>query len=71
MKTETMPERVTVMRTVTYDVKEVIETLAGIGITGATWTDVEQLISTFASEDFTVPVAPKDLVWLDQDGEEL
>jgi hypothetical protein len=68
-----MPERVNVIRTMTYNIPLIIEGMKELG-----WTDEEitediiyQYIEDCVDEDFRNPPSRHDMVWQDENGEEL
>lgn len=73
MDTEkTMPQYVTVTRSYTYDTQEIIQSLQEVlDVENPTWEDVEERITDWAHEDHMSPISRHDLVWTDQDGNEL
>ena len=68
-----MPERINVIRTMTYHVPSIIEGLKELG-----WTDedisedtVWEYIDDCVDEDFRTPPSRHDMVWQDENGDEL
>jgi len=67
--TETMPERINVIKTVTYDVESIRRDLSNdMGIDLDTVDDVMEFIEEWVAEDFG---GLYGLVFQDQDGNEL
>lgn len=71
-----LPERINVMRVVSYDVQEIVNDLIEDGTEDGTVTldDVYRVIEGLVVEDFGLNqswASPRDLIWQDQDGEEL
>lgn len=68
---EAMPKTVTVTRSFTYDVNDIIESMKEMGIINPSWDDVESQINDWAHEDMCSPISRHDLVWLDENENEL
>lgn len=77
MMVESMPERINVMKVVTYDVQQIINDLAESGEDGDTITidDVMRIVEDYARDDFSCgwghqePV--NNLIFQTSDGEDL
>lgn len=70
---ETMPKTVTITRTFTYDVAGIVETFEHIWGTDISqvWQSVEEVINDWVHEDMRSPIHPRELVWTDEEGNEL
>lgn len=67
-----MPKVVTITRSFTYDVEEVINTLKEVLDTDSpTWEDVEELINGWVHDDMSSNIGRNELVWTDEEGNEL
>lgn len=72
MEQNTTPKMVTITRTFTYDVTQVIETFQDIWNTdNPRWEDIEAVITGWVDEDMRSPIHPRELVWTDEEGQEL
>ena len=68
---EQMPKTVTVLRAFTYDVADIIDAMKELGVEDITWHDVEQQINDWAHEDLGSPVGNHELIWRDENDNEL
>jgi len=68
--TEGLPERINVMRVITYDVNQIVNDLKEMEHEGEiTLDDVLDVVIDYALEDFGTN--PKTLIYQDENGEEL
>ena len=70
---ETLPERINVIRTITYDVPSLLIDLEDMGVEKEE-IDLEFIldhIHEWVYEDMSAPVSRHDLVYQDEDGNEL
>jgi hypothetical protein len=70
---ETLPERINVIRTITYDVPSLLIDLEDMGVEKEE-IDLEFIldhIHEWVYEDMSSPVSRHDLVYQDEDGNEL
>jgi hypothetical protein len=70
--TTQLPERINVMRVISYDVQEVRESLAelnGISFEKVKGLEIIALIEDWVGEDFAMQEGKE--IWQDQDGQEL
>ena len=68
-----LPERINVIRTISFDVPEIIKGLKDLGWTDEDMTEetVLEYIEDCVDEDFRNPPSRHDMVWQDENGEEL
>ena len=68
-----MPERINVLRTMTYNVNEIIDSMKqlGWGEDEITESVVFEFIEDCVEEDFRTPPSRHDMVWQDENGDEL
>ena len=67
-----LPERINVIRTVSYDIAALrSEVMKDLGIELSTPDDVIDYISDWVYEDMTAPPSRHDLVYQDENGNEL
>jgi hypothetical protein len=72
-----LPERINVMRVISYDVQQIVNELIEAGQADGTITlaDVTEYISDAVAEDFSCGYGhianTRDLIWQDQNGEEV
>jgi len=69
----TLPERINVIRTVTYHVPSIIQDM---NLSNGDWEprsvdEVIEFISDWVEEDLRAPISRHDLVYEDENGEEL
>jgi len=71
---ETMPKRVTVIKTVTYDVEQIIADLKEQGMEEPGFSDAMEMIEEFVKDDFSCgwghEANPGDMIYLNADTEE-
>lgn len=68
---EQMPKTVTVLRAFTYDVADIIDAMKEMGAENPTWQDVEEQINDWAHEDLRSPIDRHELIWRDENDNEL
>lgn len=68
---ETMPKTVTVLRTFTYDVADIIDAMKELGLDNPTWLDVESQINDWVHEDMRSLISNGELIWRDENDNEL
>lgn len=66
-----LPERINVMRTLTYDVPKIVSDLEDMGMEDIDLDVVLEYIEEWVWEDMTAPPSRHDLVYQDENGEEL
>ena len=66
-----LPERINVIRTITYDVPKIVSDLEDMGMEEIDLDVVLEYIQEWVWEDMTAPPSRHDLVYQDEDGEEL
>jgi hypothetical protein len=68
---ETMPERINVIRSITYDVPSIIDSLKEMGEEDIDIDSVIKYIQDWVEEDMRAPISRHDLTYLDENGQEL
>jgi hypothetical protein len=68
---ETLPERINVIRTITYDVPGIVESLEQMGMEDIDLDVVMEYIQEWVYEDMSSPPSRHDIVYQDENGEEL
>jgi hypothetical protein len=68
---ETMPERINVIRTVTYDVQSVIKDLEEMEVEPIDLETVMNYITEWVEEDMRAPISRHDIIYQDENGQEL
>ncbi len=68
---ETMPERINVVRSITYDVPAVIKDLKEMDVDPIDIDTVIHYITEWVEEDMRAPISRHDLTYLDENGQEL
>ena len=66
-----LPERINVSRTFTYDVSIVVEELKQNGEKNINEDTIIEYVKSLVGEDMTSPVSRHDLVWQDENGNDL
>ena len=66
-----LPERINVIRTITYYVPDIVVSLNDLGEEDITTETVMDYIQDWVYEDMASPVSRHDLVYQDENGEEL
>lgn len=68
---ETMPERINVIRTITYDVPAVIKDLEEMNVDPIDLDTIMNYITEWVEEDMRAPISRHDITYLDENGQEL
>lgn len=68
---ETMPERINVIRSITYDVSKVVEDLKEMEVDLIDLETVMNYIAEWVEEDMRAPISRHDITYLDENGQEL
>jgi hypothetical protein len=68
---ETLPERINVVRSITYDVPSIIDSLKEMGEEDIDIDSVIKYIQDWVEEDMRAPISRHDLTYLDENGQEL
>ena len=68
---ETMPERINVVRTVSYDVQSVIKDLEELEVEPIDLETVMNYITEWVDEVMRSPLSRHELTYLDENGQEL
>jgi hypothetical protein len=71
---ETLPERINVIRSITYDVQSVIKDLEELGVETEWATNLDTImhyIAEWVEEDMRAPISRHDITYLDENGQEL
>ena len=68
---ETMPEKINVIRSITYDVPSIVDSLKEMGEEDIGIDSVMEYIEDWVAEDMTAPLSRHDLTYLDENGQEL
>ena len=68
---ETMPEKINVIRYITYDVPSIVDSLKEMGEEDIGIDSVMEYIEDWVAEDMTAPLSRHDLTYLDENGQEL
>ena len=66
-----LPERINVMRTLTYDVPKIVSDLEDMGMEEIDLDVVLEYIEEWVWEDMSAPPSRHDLVYQDENGNEL
>ena len=66
-----LPERINVIRTITYDVPKLVSDLEDMGVEDIDLDSLMEYIEDWVYEDMTAPPSRHDLVYQDENGEEL
>jgi hypothetical protein len=66
-----LPERINVIRTVTYDIPAIVESLEEMGMEDIDLDVVMEFIQEWVYEDMSSPPSRHDIVYQDENGEEL
>ena len=66
-----LPERINVMRVVSYDVESIRRDAHNAGMPLDTVDDVLEFIEEWIEEDMTAPLSRHDLIFQDENGNEL
>ena len=68
---ETMPEKINVIRSITYDVPSIVDCLKEMGEEDINIDSVMEYIEDWVSEDMASPISRHDITYLDENGNEL
>ena len=68
---ETMPEKINVIRSITYDVSKVVEDLKEMEVDFIDLETVMNYIAEWVEEDMRAPISRHDITYLDENGVEL
>ena len=68
---ETLPEKINVIRSITYDVSSIVDSLKEMGEEDINLESVMEYIEDCVSEDMLAPLSRHDLTYLDEYGQEL
>ena len=68
---ETMPKRINVIRCITYDVSKVVEDLKEKEVEPIDIDTVINYINEWVEEDMRAPISRHDIVYQDENGQEL
>jgi hypothetical protein len=68
---EALPERINVIRSITYDVPSIVDSLKEMGEEDINIDTVMEYIEDWVSEDMASPLSRHDITYLDENGEEL
>ena len=68
---ETMPEKINVIRSITYDVPSIVDSLKEMGEEDIGIDSVMEYIEDWVAEDMTAPLSRHVLTYLDENGQEL
>ena len=66
-----LPERINVIRTVTYSVPDIVSSLEEMGDENIDIETVIDYIQDWVEEDMRAPISRHDVVYQDENGEEL
>jgi hypothetical protein len=66
-----LPERINVIRTVTYDVPGIVDSLKEMGEEEIDMDRIIDYIEDWVEEDLTAPLSRHDVVYQDENGEEV
>jgi hypothetical protein len=68
---ETLPERINVIRAITYDVAKVVEDLKEMEVEPIDIDTVINYITEWVEEDMRAPLSRHDIVYQDENGDTL
>ena len=68
---ETMPEKINVIRSITYDVPAVIKDLEEMNVSPIDLDTIFHYIHEWVEEDMRAPISRHDITYLDENGQEL
>lgn len=69
--TETLPKYINVSRSITYGVPQLIELMIEDGEKDINIETVIEYLDNYVHEDMTSPLSRHDLIWTDEEGNEL
>lgn len=67
---ETMPEKINVIRSITYDVPSIVDSLKEMG-EDINIDSVMEYLEDWVAEDMASPISRHDVTYLDENGQEL
>ena len=67
----TMPEKINVIRSITYDVPSIVDSLKEMGEKDINIDNVMECIKNLVEEDMASPISRHDITYLDENGEDL
>jgi hypothetical protein len=68
---ETLPERINVVRSITYDVPALTKDLEEMGVDPIDLDTIMDYITEWVEEDMRAPISRHDITYLDENGQEL
>ena len=68
---ETLPERINVVRSITYDVPALIKDLEEMDVDPIDLDTIMHYITEWVEEDMRAPISRHDITYLDENGQEL
>jgi hypothetical protein len=68
---ETLPERINVIRTITYDVAKVVDELKDMAVEPIDVDTVIHYIAEWVEEDMRAPISRHNIIYQDENGQEL
>ena len=68
---ETLPEKINVIRSITYDVPAVIKDLKEMNVSPIDLDTIFHYINEWVEEDMRAPISRHDITYLDENGQEL
>jgi hypothetical protein len=68
---ETLPERINVVRSITYDVPALTKDLEEMGVDPIDLDTIMDYIAEWVGEDMRAPISRHDITYLDENGQEL
>jgi hypothetical protein len=68
---ETLPERINVIRTVSYHVPDIVDSLKEMGEEEIDMDRILEYIEDWVAEDLTAPLSRHDVIYQDENGNEL
>ena len=68
---ETLPERINVVRSITYDVPALIKDLEEMGVDPIDLDTIMDYITEWVEEDMRAPISRHDITYQDENGESL
>lgn len=68
---ETLPERINVVRSITYDVPALTKDLEEMGVDPIDLDTIMHYITEWVEEDMRAPISRHDITYLDENGQEL
>jgi len=68
---ENMPEKINVIRSITYDVPSIVDSLKEMGEEDINIDNVIEYIKDWVEEEMASPISRHDITYLDENGVEL